>query len=103
MNGLLVAAALLAPASPVPVPAGQNPGGNADRNQALQLARVVYQLAVQVRDRYVEEKKDHDRLLIEGAVRGLYEAAGAEVPEKVKAALRQAAGPTQLVEALADA
>ena len=103
MNGLLVATALFAPASPVPVPAGQGQGGNVDRNQAQNFARVVYQLAMQVRDRYAEEKKEHDKQLIEGAIRGLYEAAGVEMPEKVKAAIRQASGPTQLIEVLTDA
>ncbi|HVL12846.1 MAG TPA: S41 family peptidase [Gemmata sp.] len=103
MNGLLVSAVLLAPASPVPALPKAPPAAGVDRNQSLNFARVVYTLAINVKTQYAVEKENHDRELIEAAVRGLYDAVGAEVPEQVRAAVRKASGPTQLVEVLADA
>ncbi|HSQ54251.1 MAG TPA: PDZ domain-containing protein, partial [Gemmata sp.] len=104
MNGIIVITALLAPASPVPAKSGTTPAGQGvDRNQALTFARMVYQLAMQATVHYAVEKKNHDRELIESAIRGLHEAAGVPVPEKVAAAVRRAAGPTELIEVLADA
>jgi carboxyl-terminal processing protease len=104
MNGLLVFTALLAPAAPVPAEPGTPKGAaGVDRYQAENFARVVYQLAQQVKTRYVVEKKEHDKELIEGAIRGLYDEAGLAVPEKVKAAVAQASGSTQLITVLTDA
>ncbi|WP_439629822.1 S41 family peptidase [Gemmata sp.] len=104
MTGLVALALLAAAAAPAPVPAVpalKAPGG-VDRNQALNLARMVYQLAEQVAVTYVTPKPDHTRELIAAAVRGLYEETGADVPDKVKEALARAGTAVELVEVLTD-
>lgn len=104
MTGLVALALLAAPAAPVPaVPAPKAAGGVVDRNQALNFARMVYQLAEQVAVSYVTPKTEHPKELMAAAVRGLYEETGADVPDKVKEALARANSPTEWVEILADA
>ncbi len=103
MNGMVVFAALLAPAAPVPAqpPAAVNPP--VDRFQAQNFARVVYQLAQNVAVIYAVEKKNHEKELIEAAVRGLYEEVGKTVPDDVKATLAKANSPNELIDALTEA
>jgi C-terminal processing protease CtpA/Prc len=102
MTGFILSTMLLAPSAPVPAVPAVKPGSDIPRSQAQNFARVVYQLAEQIATIYVVEKKDHTRLLIEGAIRGLYEEAGRDVPENVKSAAARAAGAVELVEVLAD-
>ncbi|MBA4188449.1 MAG: hypothetical protein C0467_10630 [Planctomycetaceae bacterium] len=103
MTGIVALALLVSPAAPVPAkPIPKPAAGFVDRNQALNFARLVYQLAEQVAVNYVVAKKDHQKELIEAAVRGLYDEAGQGVPENVKTALARAGSATELVEVLAD-
>jgi C-terminal processing protease CtpA/Prc len=104
MTGLVALSLLVAPAAPVPAvpPPARSVTGSVDRNQALTFARMVYNLADQVAATYVIEKRNHQRLLIEGAIRGLYDEVGQTVPDNVATALNRTNNSTEMVELLAD-
>jgi len=102
MTGIVALTLLLVPAAPVPAPPPKPAAGFVDRNQALQFSRLVYQLADQVAVNYVIEKQNHQKELMESAVRGLYDELGQSVPDNVKAALARANTAVELVDTLAD-
>ncbi|MCE9562358.1 MAG: PDZ domain-containing protein [Planctomycetes bacterium] len=102
MTGIITLTLLLTPAAPVPATPPKPVAGYVDRNQALQFSRLVYQLAEQVAVNYVIEKKNHQKELIEAAVRGLYDETGQAIPDNVKAALARSNSAVELVDTLAD-
>lgn len=90
---------LVAPAAPVPAQPPV-PGAKADRFRALEFARVVYQVGDEIALRYVKPVEMKD--MIEAATRGLYEECGLTPPDRVLKAVRDAGGPSELVETLTD-
>lgn len=93
MNCLVACAVLLAPAAPVPLTPPTNPAaGRVDEVQAQQFAALVDALAQQVATVYVRklDETHPERVLLEAAIRGLYEEVGLPVPESVATAIRQA-------------
>jgi carboxyl-terminal processing protease len=103
VNGLVALSLLLAPASPVPVPAPPGaPLGRADEPQAHLFAIQVDQLAQQVARIYVR-KEVTEKDLIAAAIRGLYDEVGLAVPEGFAAELAQANQPQDRINVLAKA
>jgi C-terminal processing protease CtpA/Prc len=90
---------MIAPAAPVPdQPPVKAP--KADWYKAQAFARIVCTTAEAVAARYVKPVELHD--LIEGAVRGMYEECGLQVPDRVLRSIRGAGGAVQLADTLAD-
>jgi carboxyl-terminal processing protease len=84
MISLILSAALIISASPVPAPPPAP--AKVDEVQLNQFANVVENLAFHVKSNYVKTTVSEKELL-EGAVRGLYDELGRAVPEKVKEAI----------------
>jgi len=105
MTGLVFIALLNVPAAPVPAPVTKPAAvGLVDRFQAQQFADTVDRLAQQIGSIYVKEldKTHPERVLLEAAIRGLYEEVGTPVPEETLTAIRQASAADRvrvLVEA----
>jgi C-terminal processing protease CtpA/Prc len=92
VNNLVALTLLLAPAAPVPVPPiGGTPAGGVNEHQAQQFATLVDALAQQVAAIYVRKLDDThpERVLLEAAIRGLYDEVGQAVPESVATEIRQ--------------
>lgn len=93
MAGLVLFAAFLAPAAPVPapvpgvVPPRPNPS-KVDPNQVTHFANLVENLSFTVCDLYVRRSITPKELL-EGAVRGLYDEVGLPVPDAVLKQVRE--------------
>lgn len=102
---------LLTPAAPVPVPSPAPPPTAADRKQAVDFARMVYNTAQNVASRFNwpdNDPTEGDRFeqvkkLLAGSIRGLYAEAGRTAPDDVLRTATGAASPTDLLNALADA
>ena len=74
-------------------------GGVVDRYQAENFARLVDQLALQVRDNTAKEGVTENEL-IAAAIQGLYEELGLSVPDKLKTSVQDAKNSFALVELL---
>jgi C-terminal processing protease CtpA/Prc len=95
---VMLAPAAVPPPAPPPVPNA----GPADRNQAVTFANMVYQLGTRIQGDYARPVTMNN--LIQGAVRGLHEEAGAPLPDEVVASVRRAReNSSQLVDALVEA
>src|SRR5687768_15569948 len=102
MNALLLNLLLVSPAAPVPVPPPPPAAGNTvDRQQAAQFAALVFNTAHMVRGMYMAEVSTNDLLV--GAIRGLYEAAGAKPPDELLQATAKAGDSVDLQNLLIDA
>lgn len=102
MNGLIMAAAIVAAGAPVPATPKPQPTGTIDRSQAITFAGVVDSLARRVMTQTVKIGVTENDL-IAGAITGLYDEVGLPVPEAVKTAVRDASATFTLVELLAEA
>jgi carboxyl-terminal processing protease len=93
---------LTAGATAAPVPAPSAPANTTvDRNQATQFAHMVYNSGQNIRGKYFGNVESKD--LISGALRGLYEAAGATMPDDVLQAVKRAGdSSTDLLNVLID-
>lgn len=97
---LLLLTSLIAPGAPVPEGPKAPAGGTVDRYAAEYFARMVDQLALQVKEKTVREGVTENEL-IAGAIQGLYDEVGLPVPDKLKTAVQEAKTSVALVELLA--
>ena len=101
MGGLAaIGLLLLSPAAPLPAPVVP-PNSSVNRDQALNFAGTVVQLAYHVSEQYIRPPEIKD--LLEASLRGLYEEAGTACPEEVLQTIRRAHSHTEFTEALAEA
>jgi C-terminal processing protease CtpA/Prc len=102
MNALVLNLLLVSLAAPAPVPPPLPPAGNTvDRHQATQFAAMVNNTAVMVRGMYLADVSAND--LFVGAIRGLYDAAGAKPPDELLQVAARAQDSVDLQNVLIDA
>jgi C-terminal processing protease CtpA/Prc len=99
MNGVVVLTALIAAGSPVPAGPKTPTTGTVDPYQAEHFARLVDNLAIQVREKTIQQDVT-ENALIAAAIRGLYEEIGQPVPDDALEKVRDAKDSVELVELL---